>query len=153
MRTKKGAVRAHSNGWENCAESPPFHLLSVICNLSSVINCPPETGATRNEVTEGVDKKTLTFHLSPFTVSPSHQSSDCFSLMSKANNSVLRHLSSVICTPSSVLCHLAPPLFYSNLRRCKNLCLLPRDMGLLCNDLKENGLQANDNKTNNIRQR
>ena len=35
-------------------------------------NCPPETGATRSEATEGVDKTPLTAHRSPFTV---HRSS------------------------------------------------------------------------------
>ena len=34
-------------------------------------NCPPETGATRSEATEGVDKTPLTPHPSPLTVHPS----------------------------------------------------------------------------------
>ena len=115
-------------------------LPPLTSHLSSTV--PLRQGRRGTKFRRGWTKPSC-FLPSPLTF---HQSSDCFSLMSKANNSVLCHL-------YSVFRHLVPPLFYNNLRRCKNLCLLPRDMGLLCNDLKENGLQANDNKTNNIRQR
>ena len=33
---------------------------------TATADCPPETGGTRSEATEGVDKKTLTSHPSPF---------------------------------------------------------------------------------------
>ena len=46
---------------ENCSAHP---------SPLTATDCPPETGATRSEATEGVDKSPLTAHRSPLTATP-----------------------------------------------------------------------------------